>query len=184
VKNVALLKRDLSRAQVPPTYIAPNVELGPGMTGGLSVPYRNPLFTFMLFVDGDDFSLDHVREIYSLKPAAELPNVVCFLNKGIVVNMRFTVSAPGAARKWPSLNLLPEFHQPAAGEMDRWAFVPLGTEDHPLAASLAVLYFSLVTHLSSCILHKPDLLAYLNPVISGSCSGRIDVLDYQTPASQ
>src|SRR5258708_10604753 len=50
------------------------------------LPYGNPLFSFMFFADKGDFDIEQISELYRTQPESELPNIVCILNKGVIVN--------------------------------------------------------------------------------------------------
>jgi hypothetical protein len=159
------IKHDLNRTKTPPEYVSEAFTFGPGFRVDVDRPYKNPLFSFMLFVQANDFDVEHIVDLYASKPADELPNVVCFLDKGTLVN----VGGPdlGAGRAgWPLYNLHPEFNKPQQGWANRWAFLPLGLPDAVLGGNFAFLYFALGTHLRSCILMPPNLLAYLSETFS------------------
>jgi hypothetical protein len=54
------------------------------------LPYGNPLFSFMFFADKGDFRIEQIRDLYQTRPENELPNIVCVLNKGLIVNTAAT----------------------------------------------------------------------------------------------
>jgi hypothetical protein len=136
------------------------INVAPGITTGVNVPYQNPLFSFMLFASANDFRLEDLEELYRSKASGELPNVLCLLDHGVVVNARVIDTPDG--HNLGSINIRPEFNkEPEAGsnESDRWIFIQLD-----LAASFGFLYFAPVQHLGSSRLYTPNMLDYLNNV--------------------
>jgi hypothetical protein len=164
VQDLDGIRNGLQRERTPLRYLGPGVRVG----SGLSVPgdeerdYRNPLFSFMLFVNSDSFVPEHLTELYEVRPDSELPNVLCFLDKGIVVNAQVNLDASNTAQELGSLNLRPEFNRDIPGVSNEWVFLPLGTEENRIGINLCFLYFALLWHLGNCRLMPPDMLAYMN----------------------
>ncbi len=98
----------------------------------------------------------------------KLPNLLCFLNRGVVANMRLAEDPAVAGQGPRSINIHAEFNQEEPGRVNRWVFFPFGTDDRALAGNFGFLYFALVTHLQSCVLMPPDMLAYLQAVFTPS----------------
>jgi hypothetical protein len=165
VETLARIRSDLRRDETPPTYLGAGIKLGAGLSTNTGIPYRNPLFSFMLFVSSSNLQISHIMELYASKPASELPNVLCFLDKGVVVNAK-VLTTEGGHESLGSINIIPEFSKEAAGESNHWVFIPFGTDDNRLGANFGFLYFALVTHLKSCVLMAPNMLDYLNRVFS------------------
>src|SRR5262245_12384225 len=72
------IKTALQRDATPLTYLGNGLNLGEGLISHANVPYRNPLFSFMLFVDSGDVDEKDLRLEYSGFSDEYLPNVVCF----------------------------------------------------------------------------------------------------------
>ncbi len=59
VEHMNELRAALSRQKTPPGYVGNGVAL-PGMTLDDNRPYKNPLFTFMFFVEAGEFTIDQL----------------------------------------------------------------------------------------------------------------------------
>jgi len=165
VEKLARMKAELQRDKTPPTYLGSGINLGSGLSANIGKPYRNPLFSFILFVDSKDFQVRLVTEMYVSTPASELPNVVCFLDKGVIVNAKI-VTLKNGDYSLGAINLIPEFDQDVGNGINRWVFIPFGDDGSRSGANFGFLYFALATHLKSCALMAPNLLAYLNRIFS------------------
>ena len=162
VQNLARVQTELQREKVPPTYLPGGIEVsGSGVSLPGAPPYRNPMLSFMVFIDSNDFQIADVEELYSSTPDSELPNILCLLDKGVVLNAKVPVGAEGDT-PLSSINIHPEFNTETAGETNNWIFVPFGTLENRIGANFAFLYFVLAQHLGSCLLEPPNLLQYLN----------------------
>jgi hypothetical protein len=170
VKTIAELKSNLKRDQTPketlPHYLRRRGDT-PLITNLAQlyelVRYRNPLFSFMLFVDSKDFQMDHITELYESEPAAHLPNVVCFLDKGIVLNAQIRSDEDGF-EILESYDVWPEFYADVSGY--HWCFAPFGEDTNRFGSNLGVLYFMLMEHFMQCILMPPRMLIYLKRCFS------------------
>jgi hypothetical protein len=160
------IKSTLQRQVTPPNYIGPSFSLADCFSVTNVLPCKNPLFSFMVFVSGKDFELGHISDLYLSRPAAELPNLLCFLDHGIVANIRIPVKNDAEPAGPLNINLYPAFNQEEAGMINRWAFMPVGASDYRPGGCLGFLYFALASHLRSCMLMPPDMLAYLQPVFA------------------
>ncbi len=132
--------------------------------------YGNPLFSFMFFVDAGDFRLEDVIDLYQTQPAGELPNIVCLLNKGVIINV-VTHFAEDKRHKWGPLqsilqpgtiNLNPVRNIRSEDIRHQWVLLERGTNDQQMAAHFGTLYYMLATHLRECRLTAPDLVAYVD----------------------
>ena len=154
------IRTNLQRDKTPTNYLGQGLSLGPGLSSGDQRPYKNPLYSFMFFGGGDTFNMADVAQLYREEAAENLPNAVCILNQGILLNARFEYP-PGAGPKQIGLNVVPEFNKAAAEQFDRWAFLPYGTPETRSAHCLGVLWFLLSEHIRSCVLLEPNLSRYL-----------------------
>jgi hypothetical protein len=145
-----------------PLWPAVALSLGRGLrVEGIEAACCNPFFSFMIFVDKGDFSWGEIVEHYLSTPASELPNVVCILNEGIIVNSRLNRKD----REWLSFNAYPEFNQVEnEEESDRWSKMSLGSDSERAGYSLASFFFLLSGHLAYCRLMPPNMQDYLNCV--------------------
>ncbi len=142
-------------------------------------PYGNPLFSFMFFTDAGDFRVEQVRDLYQTRPAGELPNIVCILNKGLIVNTASHVWK-NSQQQWESveqghpdsISLIPARNGEHRGRGLRfqWVLTEHGTDDKSLAANLANFYYPLIQHLQHCQLTMPNLTEYVNHLFDTTTS--------------
>jgi hypothetical protein len=135
------------------------------------LPYGNPLFSFMFFADKGDFDIEQIRELYRTQPESEHPNIVCILNKGIIVNTASHVWK-NSRQKWEpaeqgqpeSISLIPALNDTHRrwGREFHWVLTEHGDNDKSLAANLANFYYPLIQHLQHCQLTAPNLTEYVN----------------------
>ncbi len=135
-------------------------------------PYGNALFAFMFFADAGDFRLEQIQELYRTRPESELPNIVCILNKGLIVNVANNIWE-NSQQKWVpveqgypgSISLIParndEQRQGQSKEF-HWVLTEHGDNDKSLADNLANFYYPLIQHLQHCQLTMPNLTEYVN----------------------
>jgi hypothetical protein len=82
----------LNRPDVPANYIrghSGGFYLGEGLVSADRKGRQNELFAFMLFAGRGDFDVKDVVELYSTTAPAQLPNVVCLLDKGLITYTQF-----------------------------------------------------------------------------------------------
>jgi hypothetical protein len=163
VNTVARIKSQLNREPTPPTYMGSGINMN-FLHARLSanVPYRNPLFNFTILVKGgNEFRPDDLVELYASRPVKELPNIVCFLDRGVLV---YGQIATGDGGQEFTLSPVPEWvpdPEPNSEERYRWVF----NEFDP-AVSFGNLYLTLLIHLSRSQLYSPDLMKYLHSFLS------------------
>lgn len=122
--------------------------------------YRNPLLTFMLFVDSGDFEADHVEEMYLNTTTTELPNIVCFLDKGLIMSVQFALNDLG--EKVPvKVNTIPEFGRSCEGQTNHWALINFSSNAEKLGANWGYLFYLLLGHFDFCQLSSPNISTYL-----------------------
>lgn len=122
--------------------------------------YRNPLLTFMLFVDSGDFEADHVEEMYLSAVTTELPNIVCFLDKGLIMSVQFALNDFG--EKVPlKVNTIPEFSGTVEKRCTHWTLFNFSNDADKLGGNWGYLYYLLLGHLDFCQLSSPNISTYL-----------------------
>lgn len=142
--------------------------------------YRNPLFSFMFFADKGDFHVKQIRDLYQTRPESELPNIVCILNKGLIVNTASHVWK-NSRQKWEpvkqgqpgSISLIPahnDEYRKRQGIEFHWVLTEHGDNDKSLAANLANFYYPLIQHLQHCQLVAPNLTEYMNHLFDTTTS--------------
>lgn len=169
VDNIRHLKQDLSREQETSIFLGPNVKVDVGTDE--RQPYRNPLCAFMLFASGEGFQWEDVSQLYAKTPREELPNIVCFLDRGVVFSAEVFLSEEeqGKRSTLGSINPVPAFvtHADFKGGYNGWVFASSIQEEEALAISFGYLWGTLSEHLSMCDLAPPDMGKYLNNVFTG-----------------
>lgn len=169
VNRISSMRSIITRDPTPPTYSnGVKFDLGDSIHVIGSLPYRNPLFTFMVFVNSGDFSSDQVKELYEGLQSSELPNIVCFLDKGVILNFQidFIDTSPGEQfGKIGSFNIHPEFNSIFSPETDnhtnQWLFASSLEPGQEPGAALACVQLLLSMHLSQSALMPPNLFSYM-----------------------
>ncbi|MFI5218881.1 MAG: DUF6602 domain-containing protein [Bacteroidia bacterium] len=156
------LQNNLSRKFAGPNYISKDIELNFRAPLSLSSDdkrhYQNHIFKFIFIIDGGDFKPKQLSDIYNNENDKHLPNLVCILNRGIIVKSIIN-SGLGQNQMGP-IELFPEFIASEKATNFKWTFLELGKETDLAAAHLAFVFFALNHHLRSCLVLRPDLLTY------------------------
>lgn len=142
-------------------------------------PYSNPLFSFMFFADAGDFRIEQVLDLYKTRPASDLPNIVCILNKGVIVNTVNHVEE-NEQQNWEPLkevkpgmiSLIPAYNgnYQMRGLQFHWVLMKQRDNDNSLAANFATFYYTLTQHLQNCQLTPPNLVKYLKSLFNAQTS--------------
>lgn len=119
-----------------------------------SNPRRNMLFSFMLFAE-KSVSLKKITNTINATPNEFLPNVIVFIEGGVVVNVNKSMLAQNKVE----INLYPELVTKDDGE---WIFIGLDEENQ----RLTYLYLLLLEHLKQTIVATPDIQSYTKKLIS------------------
>ena len=165
---------ELEREKTPNTYIGNGISLGSGLKSGVSVPYQNPLFSFMLFADKGDFNVESIIELYSTTDHRFLPNIVVFLDGLVIAQSEITAKA-----NRPHLgSLILDSHMVATCDNGVWCLMRFEGNAHPGASVLALLILALHVHLSTCRLLIPPIEEYLQHIFRLS-TRYADILDYR-----
>jgi len=120
-------------------------------------PSWRPLFSFMFFVKSNphtELLVRHIKDLYASKPASEIPNVVCFLDKGLVVQEVSVFKFEPMVNARPASGMI--------GARYRWVLYSYG-QDESGAGNLGALFEILGKHLeysreerTNMALLKPD----------------------------
>ena len=119
-----------------------------------SKPRRNMLFSFMLFAE-KSVSLKKITNTINATPNEFLPNVIVFIEGGVVVNVNKSMLVQNKVE----INLYPELVTKDDGE---WIFIGLDEENQ----RLTYLYLLLLEHLKQTIVATPDIQSYTKKLIS------------------
>jgi hypothetical protein len=136
----------------------------------------NPLFSFMVFVEGAGFSPKDIRDLYSSTPAFELPNVLCFLNQGVVLFKKEGSWANNESWSYYSAHPLLENEvnlTVTSGYSGNWYFTQFGTEENRIGANLGVLYSLISSFLENCVLGSPNMSTYMDQIFTVQGSEQI-----------
>lgn len=129
----------------------------------------NPLFSFMLFVDGGDFDIEDIKELYASEQPRHLPNLLCLLNKGVVAYK--TEGAWTTGESWSYFSLHPGLFREMnltlqSGQTGHWYFNKFGTSENRIAANFGFFYTILSSFLQQCVLSEPRMTEYMERVFS------------------
>lgn len=149
--------------------------------------FGNPLLSFMVFVQSNDFEIEQVIELYQSRPASELPSIIYFLDKGLILNanihwlgkarssleplspvpprsafVQFVTN--GELRGRSSVDVMTDQGAEAVEALNHWIFTTFDADKSQLASNFGSFYFLLATHLDRCTLTSPNLLEYLNHI--------------------
>lgn len=164
VDKINRLYSTLSRKDTPPTQLSKDIAIQSGgaitITSGDKRPYKNPIMKFMFFVDGGDFEIGQVAELLKNSDKKVVPNFLCILNKGILVQSHMPNT--NEQNQLGPLELFPEFIADEKRGEYKWVFIELGQGANPLAAHLAFVFFALNEHLRNCLVLRPNLMTYFN----------------------
>jgi len=154
----------LSRADTPPTQMTQDFGIvgggGTNITSGDERPYKNPLFKFMVFVDSNDFAIEDIKQLLNDTDNKYLPNIICLIDKGVILKTRVTKVQTGYALG--PIHLFPEFIKEDEKVNYEWVFLEFGEEENRAAANFAFLIFSLNEHLKNCLVLRPEIFNYFN----------------------
>ena len=114
----------------------------------------------MLFVDGTGFDAEHIMDLYNTREASALPNLLCFLNRGVIMTVQEVLNPGGPSRQIGGVVSFPEFKRADSRVAYRWAHIPFGDATHEAGANFGMLWFGLAGHLKSCVLEHPPLTSY------------------------
>jgi hypothetical protein len=121
----------------------------------------NPLFSFMFFVNSNDFEIEEVSEIYLKNDVEALPNIICFLDKGIIINNEYAKN--GLGQRIPiHFNVTPEFNKfkKNSDREDLWGFFEFGQTEKKEWSHLCSFFYLLLSHLESVKLKTLNLTSY------------------------
>jgi hypothetical protein len=149
------LDKFLERKKISPNFIN---------TGGKGIevdvpttknPFQNPLLTFMFIAQSDTFSFEHIKEEYKNTNWGYLPNILCFFDRGIIVN----INKKALDKKVLKINLYPEFFYDNK-EDNEWILL----EFEKKRSTLGTLYYIVLEHLNTCVLGLPNMLDYMQQI--------------------
>lgn len=129
-------------------------------------PVRNPLFDFLFVANSTSLRPSHLKDLFNDENHNYLPNIICFLDKGIFINIDTLELKNGNLK----VNLYPSFLDEKEKERSEWAMIQIDNN-----GSLAALYYMLLEHLNYCQLSVPNMIKYMQHMLSFK-SENIDLL--------
>ncbi|WP_294323617.1 DUF6602 domain-containing protein [uncultured Chryseobacterium sp.] len=157
-KNLERSKKELLRDPIPPNFIETS-NSGFYIEDKLTnLPLRNPIFTFMFFVNSSKLTDNDLSRNFKIKNNHKLPNITVFLDLGIIINVNAKKFRDGKI----NINLYPEYEC----EENIWVMMNLQTENNVLT----YFYMLLIEHLNSTTLGKQDIKKYTSKLFDFSIS--------------
>lgn len=163
INDIKNIKTNMQRDKTKPNEFS-DFSLDVGLSTNDARSYKNPLFTFMVFVESNENNLEKIiHEIYKSESAQYLPNLILFLNKGILCRVG------SVNNELTQISTTSEFEKPSAENKIFWEWgiihdkIENKTKD---ITSTIVFQAILTTHLNGCILKNPNYISYASNVFS------------------
>lgn len=160
--NIKRFRHEMSREPIEPSSIESGNATVQIETPLTILPLRNPLFSFMFFVDSSKLSMSNLTELLSERDDSELPNMIVFLDQGIVLNVDKEAYSQGEIK----INLYPEY-----SENSTWVFLSMQEENMVLTYH----YMMLIEHLNNSILSSPEIMNYTKNLFNFSPSDFLEL---------
>lgn len=147
-ENIKRSKLELKRTSISPNFIE-SANSGFHIEEPVTtLPLRNPLLTFMFFVNSSNFNSSDLSEFYEKTDNTYLPNFLIFLDLGIIINISKKDFDNGIVK----INLYPEFET----EENIWVLFDLQGENNVLIYQ----YMLILEHLNNSVLSIPNIRNY------------------------
>lgn len=160
-KTTERILTQLKRDPTPHSYLGNNLFLPASEKTSAATPYKNPLFTFMMFVDIGDATVDQLvkelQPLYLEMPDQYLPNIICFLN-GVVVT-KAEVSLEENNQRLIAIDA--DSQRIVTREDTYWTIFKFTHEEFNSAHALANLTVTIFSHLQRCLLLPPPIQEYV-----------------------
>jgi hypothetical protein len=168
VKKLRLLDGSLSREQTSTNFISTGRGRGFSIVGHSSSdkrPYKNPLFSFMLFLNSDGLNPQKIFDQFHTSGVdlRHLPSLMCFLDRGILCMLQFETTKGDEPRiQMRAVHDLPLFAHlyQEPGTFSDWAWLVSDQPDFVSGNALAWLYIQLLGHVRNSTLMPPDIAEY------------------------
>lgn len=127
----------------------------------------NAIYSFMLFVDSQNFDISEFKNCFKKFGNKYLPNHIIFLDRGVMFYANKTTDKMDFER-------YPEYPNNTDNE---WILTPFGKgEPQDLAGNhLGFLYYNLLSHMNSSFLEPISLMPYFNDLFIGSKSKMVKI---------
>lgn len=151
----------LQRESTPSTYLGNGINLGPGLSSGITVAFRNPLFSFMIFVDSGDLNVQSLISDYSSIDSETLPNIVCFADGRVIVKAEILLKNGNLQIG----NIETNSHRITSRDDVHWVLYEFTNQELKGGQALAILMLAIFEHLQICVLMNPPILRYMNHIL-------------------
>lgn len=183
VEKTKYLYENLHRENTTPDYLVNDVKIQlpdfVSLESSDKRPYKNPLFKFMIFVNSEQFyfsaEANKIGPVFSQNDLKYLPNIICFLDKGVFVLSKVQGDLPA------SMELYPEFINTDSNH--KWTFREFGNTEFIAGSNLAWLMVSIIGHLNLSHLLRPNMMDYLNHMFTGGKTSHLDIIKTSRPAT-
>lgn len=127
----------------------------------------NAIYSFMIFVDSEQFNINDFKDCKKEYGNKYLPNNIILLNKGVVFYGRITETQMKIER-------YPEY---VDNQENEWILSAFGTDETKEKAGnhLGFLYYNLLEHMNSSLLEPVNLIPYFNSLFIGRKSKMIRI---------
>lgn len=163
--NLKRIKEQMDRECILPDVVECTNTLLKVRTNLTSYPLRNILFTFMFFSSSKGVNTQVLKDRLALLENSFLPNIMIFLDWGIVLNVDKKVYEEEHRLK---INLYPEY---ISKEEGKWIVLNWDESSHILAYS----YMLLLEHLNNSIVSIPDFNNYTSKIFDFSLTNISDL---------
>jgi hypothetical protein len=120
---------------------------------------KHPILNFMVFVSSNDFSFEDIEAFYLGTPIAQLPSLVCLLDKGTILYGRFPLNGRNEP-VFTTYYICPATDS-KGDKNDRWSLIYWCDEAKRTGGNLMFLHLALSQHLQRCIAPILNLDLYL-----------------------
>lgn len=156
--NILRSKTELKREAISPTFVETSntgFHLEEPLT---TLPLRNPLFTFMFFINSSNLKDKDLDSLYNKPENKKLPNILVLLDQGIIFNVNKNDFKNGSI----TINLYPEYET----KENVWVLMNLHDENNVLT----YFYMLIIEHLNATTLSNPDIKKYTSNLFDFSLS--------------
>lgn len=161
--NIERTKKELVREKIDPNFIESSNSGFHIEEPVTNLPLRNPLFSFMMFINSSELNSKDLHDYYSITNNSNLPNILVLLDQGVVLN----INKEDFENKIVTINLYPEYEK----EDNIWVLMDLQSENNVLT----YFYILVIEHLNSTVLTTPDLRKYTSNLFDFSISNFYEI---------
>ncbi|MBX2896803.1 MAG: hypothetical protein KF763_15260 [Cyclobacteriaceae bacterium] len=157
-QNIERSKAELKRERIARNFIETSTSGFHVEEPVTNLPYRNPILSFLFFVNSSAASFDDLNRFLSTSDNRNLPNFIVLLDAGIIVN----VNENDFTNNKITINLYPEFED----KPNIWVLMDLQGENNVLTYQ----YMLILEHLNNVVVSPPDLREYTKNIFDFSIS--------------